>query len=151
VEFPEETWASASADIAVTLPGYHLATITSQAEQDFVWDFVVATTGGSIEWWLGGFQDVENEIDPDEGWEWVTGEPWVYTNWLSGEPNNAGGIEDHLALDSGGGWNDEGTAIGIIQGYVAEVVPIPPALYLFGTGLLGLAAMARRKTDRGAR
>jgi hypothetical protein len=145
VEFPEETWASASADIAVTLPGYHLTTITTQAEQDFVWDFMVKTTGGGLEWWLGGFQDVAIEIDPAEGWEWVTGEPWAYTNWAFGEPNNAGGIEDHLALDFGGLWNDEGTAISIIKGYVAETVPIPTAVLLFGSGLLGLIGMAKRK------
>ena len=34
VEFPEETWASASADILVTLPGYHLATITTRGRLD---------------------------------------------------------------------------------------------------------------------
>jgi hypothetical protein len=145
VEFPGETWASASADIAVTLPGYHLATITTQAEQDFVWDFMVDTTGGGWQWWLGGFQDIAIEPDPAEGWEWVTGEPWAYTNWAPGEPNNAGGIEDHLALSSGGLWNDEGTAISSVRGYVAEVVPIPAALWLFGSGLLGLVGMARRK------
>jgi len=144
VEFPGETWESASTDIGVTLPGYYLATITTQAEQDFIWDFLVNTTGGGWEWWLGGFQDVAIETDPAEGWEWVTGEPWAYTNWLSGEPNNAGGIEDHLAMDRGF-WNDEGTAIGIIKGYVVETVPIPPALWLFGSGLLGLVGMARRK------
>jgi hypothetical protein len=145
VEFPGETWASASADIAVTLPGYHLATITTQAEQDFVWGFVIEATGGDAQWWLGGFQDVEPEPDPAEGWMWVTGETWAYTNWGSGEPNNAGGIEDHLALSNGGLWNDEGTAISSVRGYVAEVVPIPPAVWLFGSGLLGLIGISRRK------
>lgn len=124
VEFPGETWASASTDIGVTLPGYHLATITTQAEQDFVWDFLVTTTGGGWEWWLGGFQDVAIETDPAEGWEWVTGESWAYTNWLPGEPNDAGGIENHLAMDRGF-WNDEGTAIGAIGGYLAEAAADP--------------------------
>ena len=124
VELSSANWAAASADIATILPGYHLATITSQAEQDFVWNFLVQTTGAGWEWWLGGFQDLVTETDPAEGWQWVTGEPWVYTNWRSGEPNNAGGIEDHLAFD-GGRWNDEGTAISIIRGYVAEIAPPP--------------------------
>jgi hypothetical protein len=146
VEFPAETWASASADIAITLPGYHLATITSQAEQDFVWDFLLQTVDAPNEFWLGGFQDVAVETDPAEGWEWVTGEPWAYTNWNSGEPNDAGGVEDHLALEGGigGVWNDEGTAIGLIDGYIAEVVPVPPALWLFGSGLLGLIGISKR-------
>lgn len=122
VSYPGETWLSASTDITTTLPGYHLATITSQAEQDFVWNFLNQTTDSYCEWWLGGFQNVEVEVDPSEGWEWVTGEDWFYTHWAGGEPNNAGGIEDHLALDRcfGGYWNDEGTALGLIVGYIAE-------------------------------
>ena len=148
VHFPGETWESASADIAVTLPGYHLATITSQAEQDFLWEFLGQTTDVFGEWWLGGFQDVAPpEIDPAEGWMWVTGEPWIYTNWADGEPNGVGGSEDHLALDRyfGGQWNDEGTALSLIEGYMAETVPIPATLWLFGSGLLGLIGIARRK------
>ena len=105
---------------------------------------MVDTTGGGWEWWLGEFQDIAIEPDPAEGWEWVTGEPWVYTNWQSGEPNNAGGIEDHLAMENRF-WNDEGTAISIIKGYVAETVPIPPAVWLFGSGLVGLIGISRRK------
>ena len=52
--------------------------------------------------WLGG-TDAANE----GVWETVTGEPWVYSNWMSGEPNNSGD-EDYLELYSwgGGGWND---------------------------------------------
>jgi len=119
VEFPSETWTRAAADITSTLPGFHLATITSQAEQDFVVRFLQQTTGDGSEWWLGGFQDLENETDPAAGWTWVTDEPWVYTNWAPSEPNNAGGVEDHLAL-SGTYWNDEGTAISAVRGYIAE-------------------------------
>jgi hypothetical protein len=37
-----------------------------------------------------------------------------------------------------------GTTVWTLEG-VAAPVPIPPALYLFGTGLLGLVGMARRK------
>lgn len=151
VEFPLETWNSASIDIATTLPGYHLATITSQAEQDFIWQFFLDTTSSGRDWWLGGFQPIEPEIDPAEGWEWVTGEIWDYTNWNSGEPNNANGIEDHLSFEGsiGGTWNDcctlgEGVVLG---GYIAErtFIPIPPALWLFGTGLLGLIGISKRK------
>ena len=148
VEFPEETWASASADILVTLPGYHLATITSQAEQDFVWAYLTQIGGAGVgDFWLGGFQDIEPETDPAAGWMWVTGEPWIYTNWDFGEPNDAGGIEDHLVMQGGfgGAGNDEGTARGVVQGYIAEVVPIPPALWLFASGLIGLVGIARRR------
>ena len=120
VEFPEQGWSAAVADLEQLLPGYHLATITSSAEQDFAWQFLVEVTGGGWEWWLGGFQDVEIETDPAEGWKWITGDRWSYTAWRPGEPNDAGGTEDHLAMD-GNGWNDEGTALGIIKGYIAEL------------------------------
>jgi hypothetical protein len=147
VSFPEQDWVSASADVATTLPGYHLATITSQAEQDFIWDFFVATTGGIYDWWLGGFQPIEPETDPAAGWMWVTGEPWVYTNWAPGEPNDANGIEDHLAFESWGQWNDCCTTPGstVWGGYFAEVVPIPPSIYLVGSGLLALFGISRSK------
>jgi hypothetical protein len=150
VEFPNETWESASMDITTTLPGYHLATITSQSEQDFIYQFFLDTTGGGWDWWLGGFQPVDPEIDPAEGWEWVTGEPWIYTNWSGGEPNDAGGIEDYLAMESWGAWNDCCT-IGpgrVGGGYIAErtVIPLPPAVWLFGSGLLGLVGVARKKS-----
>jgi hypothetical protein len=33
----------------------------------------------------------------------------------------------------------------IFQGIVTSTVPIPPSIWLFGSGLLGLVAIARRK------
>jgi len=149
VDFPQESWNSASLDITTTLPGYHLATITSESEQDFIYQYFVSITGGRSDWWLGGFQPIEPEIDPAVGWEWVTGESWGYTNWSSGEPNNANGIEDHLAMEGWGAWNDCCTTVGsvVFGGYIAErtVVPIPSALWLFSSGLIGLLSISRRK------
>jgi hypothetical protein len=34
-------------------------------------------------------------------WKWVTGETYSYTNWNSGEPNNAGN-EDYVQFVSNG-------------------------------------------------
>ena len=31
--------------------------------------------------WLGGYE-------ASSGWSWVTGEPWTWSNWMPGEPNN---------------------------------------------------------------
>jgi|GEM_PF-6148322 len=61
--------------------GGYLATITSTAEQDFVYANLVQ--GGSSylhECWLGGYQS-DTATSPDTDWAWVTGEPWSYTNW----------------------------------------------------------------------
>jgi hypothetical protein len=39
-----------------------------------------------------------------EGWQWITGESWGYTNWNTGEPNDSGGDEYVLAVNNI--WND---------------------------------------------
>ena len=69
------TWSEAQAAAeAGTFLGVngHLATLTSQAENDFV------AAHFSSQWfysaWLGGWQ--EEGMSPAEGWHWVTGEPW---------------------------------------------------------------------------
>ena len=41
-------------------------------------------------------------------------------------------------------FDENGNATGVSLG-PGQVIPIPPALYLFGSGLLGLIGMARRK------
>ena len=47
-----------------------------------------------------------------------------YTNWAATEPNNNGGIENHLTVgrypDNLYGWNDEGSAPGSIGGFIVE-------------------------------
>ncbi|MGZ9234922.1 MAG: hypothetical protein ACXW4E_05300, partial [Anaerolineales bacterium] len=44
-------------------------------------------------------------------WAWVSGEPWEYTNWDDGEPNNSNGSENYLTYHAGGTpsrWNNIG-------------------------------------------
>ena len=77
------------------LPG-HLVTISDAAEDQFVY-FTLA--GGALGLaWLGGYQDLASPTytEPSGGWTWVTGEPFVYTNWSTGEPNNGGNTEHYL-------------------------------------------------------
>ena len=80
----------------------HLVTITSQEEQNLIYQGMMDST--SYTRGMIGFTDQELEGD----WRWVTDEEPVYTNWNGGEPNNAGGNE-HVALinrDAGGSWDD---------------------------------------------
>ena len=72
----------------------HLATITSEAENTFI----TTQLGILHRPWLGGEQLPDSE-EPAGGWQWSPGEPWVYTNWDSGEPNNT----------YFGGWGKEAT------------------------------------------
>ncbi len=118
----------------------HLATITASGEEAFVDEFRHQSLALGLpqpQVWVGGFQDTG-------GWRWVNNEgPFpsvnnatLYANWAPGEPNNSGGVENHLTLgrfDSGdpwvdGGWNDEGIAPGSLGGYIVEYdVPRPAA------------------------
>ena len=83
----------------------HLATLTSQAENNFV-----ASLVGEKLAWLGGYHPAP-QPNPNAGWVWVTGEIWSYTDWAAGEPNGPGKIEDALSFVGGGYglWNDRST------------------------------------------
>lgn len=72
--------------------GGYLACINSQEENDFVFSLVDDDKyfwhfeedgphyGISIGPFLGGFQP-EGSIEPAGGWQWLSGEPFDYTNW----------------------------------------------------------------------
>jgi hypothetical protein len=98
------------------IPG-HLATITSAEENQFIMDSLPNAILGH--WFIGGYQ-TPTANEPAGDWHWVTGEPFVYTNWQDGEPNNADG-DDRMHILNNGKWNDlpskEGYAYG---GYIAE-------------------------------
>lgn len=89
----------------------HLATITSAAENDFIFWHVV---GGNVDTplgdpWLGGYQN-SYQSPPGENWHWVTNEDWDYTNWDEGEPNDYDEQYAELFLNfqlwGDGAWND---------------------------------------------
>lgn len=123
------TWADAKAAAeAMTHNGVsgHLATMTSTPETAFVVANVPdavyhhGTFGGGA--WIGGIQTDESGLN-DEGWEWVTGEPWSFTNWAGGEPNNAGPETVLQFWGSVGGWNDALDTL--LKGYLVEYDAVP--------------------------
>ncbi len=72
-------------------------------------DFINVYFGGD-EAWLGGYQ-LENQSATDAGWQWITGEPWSYTNWDGGEPNDCctdeeNNEENYLMVFDDSTWND---------------------------------------------
>jgi hypothetical protein len=102
------TWEEANASAAglsyLGAPG-HLVTVTSVEETNFL----LAAFGPRDSYALGGVQI--DGPEPAGGWTWITGEPWIYTDWDNGEPNNVliqGQFEDRLAWKTGtvGRWND---------------------------------------------
>ncbi|HET6462337.1 MAG TPA: FlgD immunoglobulin-like domain containing protein, partial [Candidatus Krumholzibacteria bacterium] len=98
------SWSAANT--AATSAGGHLATITSAAEGAFVYANLVDNptywnqepSGSDLGPWLGGYQTSDNGSQANANWVWVTGEPWSYTDWHSGEPNNfTGALENYLS------------------------------------------------------
>lgn len=104
-----------SAKVQAEALGGHLATITSSSEQNFITAFAAGRPelwqneyGGP---WIGGYQDRSSASfsEPAGGWRWVTSEPWQYTNWDPGEPNNQNGVPEdylHIVRLSTGAWGD---------------------------------------------
>jgi len=111
--------------------GGYLATVTSQAENDFVYNLIDSSqfwyTRSSRRVagpWLGGTQDF-GSFEPDSGWHWVTNETMNYRNWTPGEPDNDG---DENALHFGEAlnarvptWDDVSRLDDSIRGFVREL------------------------------
>ncbi len=83
--------------------GGHLASITSAEENE-----QVTRISGGKPVWVGGIRKGDGNGPGADHWYWSDGQPWSYTNWHPGEPNNAGGWENrvHLGLQAPGTWND---------------------------------------------
>ncbi len=90
------------------LLGGHLATITSQEEQDFI--LTLVNWGSLTSYWLGATDEEQTGI-----WSWITEEAFEYENWDEGEPNNnveGNEVEHYLVIRSKrnikkeGSWND---------------------------------------------
>ena len=95
-------WDSAQA-FAADLNG-GLAVISSQEENDWISNLV-----GDNYVWIGLYQDLNSTLysEPDGGWGWVDGSPFVYENWSSNSPNNVNnGTEHHCQMYANGLWND---------------------------------------------
>jgi|GEM_PF-2044013 len=123
------TWEDANR-AAHSMGGY-LATITSAEENAYVYSLVANDVrfwykdgyGNGIGPWLGGYQP-QGSPEPAGGWSWITKEPFTYTNWANGEPNNAGGAEDRLhffghQMLASSKWNDIGRNARL-KGYIVE-------------------------------
>ena len=143
-------WADARAAAQAMGPGWDLATVTSAAEAQFLVDKILpATIGERTQYWIGG-----TDVATEGTFQWVTGEPFSFTDWWGGEPNGNTG-ENFIPLDFRGGswhWND---ASGDVQGFIAEsngstAVPEPSSIALAGLGGLGLAIGAYRRRKMSA-
>jgi hypothetical protein len=164
------TWENAR--VSAMAAGGYLATITSAAENAFVFDLA----SGDQYWnhytnyhgpYLGGYRSAPGS----SAWQWVTGETWDYENWNPPQPDNPE-VEHVLAyfgFGEGYGSHLPGTT-GIVPywgdiyagsmyaglptvAYVVEYdtapMPEPATLLLTLTGF-ALGARARRSRNRRA-
>jgi len=77
--------------------GGHLATISSQEENDFLYEYITS---------LETYSSYFGLVKTNDSWTWVTGEPLNFINWAQGEPgtDEMYGMFYWKFLD--GKWND---------------------------------------------
>jgi len=111
-----DTWHRAR-DFCVSRGGY-LVTVESASENGFVRR--LAEVGS----WLGATDEIQEGT-----WAWVTGEPWGFADWDSGEPSNTpsdrSAGEHYLSVSSHGAtWNDQ--PLENANTFVCEWDPVSP-------------------------
>ena len=101
------TWNSAKA--ACEQRQGHLATLTSEEENQFVYDKLLDANSGAV----GNRYIIGLYESPEYQWNWVTGERWDYNNWASGQPSNSyasyGNVSDryqNIGTTSADQWQD---------------------------------------------
>ena len=120
------TWTQA--EKLARAEGGYLACITSEQENGFV--FKLIDSPKLFNAWgsgpaLGGWQ-LDGSTEAGGGWCWVSGEPWNYSNWISGQPDNTGGGQDRLSFcrgspnAPGATWDDIHRNDKSLPGYVIE-------------------------------
>ena len=113
----------------------HLVTITSAEEMAFLRSNLMVGWNNQIFAWIGG------QYDDDSGaWKWITGEPMLFNDWNSVPPPSGGSMRTNK-----NGWD----AINVsskMQRYIVETssVPIPGAVWLLGSGLIGIIGIKRK-------
>ena len=134
VAFATSTWTAAEA--TAQLLGAHLVSIADAEENEWIRANFGTINGVTQRIWIGA---------TDEGtegqWRWSDGTPLAFTNWNSGEPNNAGNAEHYAEmLGIQGTWNDMPNSggsfahIGVIK--VGGTTPSCPA-DIDGDGVVG--------------
>jgi hypothetical protein len=137
-------WADAAAFAStVSAPGFYngyLATVHSAEENALITSLLTLPA------WLGGYQPPD-ELDPNANWQWVSGEPWTYTNWFPGQPNDiqGPGSEQYLVIYANGFWHDFPNITR--PRFVVELNPVPDPASIVGLGA-GVAGLLLRRRKR---
>ena len=124
----EKTISWTDANEMANLLGGHLVTLTSAEENDFVFHLI----DHEMFWypgfnlrgpWTGGYQ-LPGAAEPTGGWGWITGEPFTFEKWETGQPNNMGRNEDRIHFGNKRErvqtWNDVAFDFDQVKSYVVE-------------------------------
>lgn len=117
------------AKLAAEARGGHLVTITSDKENDFVYALAdpiddawkQVQVGEILGPWIGCIQ-APGSVEPAAGFGWVTNEPFTYTAFATGQPDDSGGegaCHFYGGSRHGRTWNDFYATTGL-DGYVVE-------------------------------
>lgn len=133
----------------------YLATITSQAENDFLFELVSGNHTGFVGSWLGGKEPEGWLVGPEAG------QAFSYTNWAGVEPNNDGFAYMSIGTTfAPGQWADDSPLAGQgvphslndpVIGFFVEyegVIPEPATGMLAMIGVAGLVIRRRRRIQR---
>ena len=109
------TWTAAK-EYAESLGGY-LMTVTSASEQSLIAQYYADHPSSAL--WLGATND-----NPEETWQWVTGETFDYDKWADEEPNNYNDVEHYVCTTTGAEWNDLANGSSVPTGFIVELEPV---------------------------
>ncbi|MFZ5858743.1 MAG: SUMF1/EgtB/PvdO family nonheme iron enzyme [Chloroflexota bacterium] len=112
---PELIWPDARNYCAAQ--GGYLATIQNEAENTFVYQILY----GYDSTWIGA-----SDEETEGTWIWANGEPWTYTNWASGQPENyLDKNEDCALFTEESSWHD--VSCNSTNPFICEWEPVPNA------------------------
>ncbi|QSS96885.1 lectin-like protein [Psychroflexus sp. ALD_RP9] len=97
----DEIFSGANAFADAVNRGGTVATVSNATQNTFLANAL--STNGISNAHIG-FSDAASEGN----FVWQDGSPTTYTNWQTNEPSNTNGVEDYVAISSGGSWNDVG-------------------------------------------
>jgi hypothetical protein len=80
-----------------------MISIQSLEENEFVRNLTKKSIPGAFKLWIGAKRTSSGRSD----FEWENGNPFLYNNWDSNEPNNFGGNENYVNMRVYNGfWSD---------------------------------------------